>query len=237
VSTGLITGAAGGIGSACARALAGSAEVIVLTGRRGEALERIAAEVDGRTAVVAADITTGEGRDAVLAAIEDSLSWVVLASGVPARKPLTELGEDEVTETLAANLLGPTLLLRRLLQLSWQPPAAVVAIGSISATRSLPGRSVYASSKAGIEHLARTLAAEVAAAGIRVNVVAPGVIDTPFLGEATAALAEWVDARVPLARAGTPEEVAELVRYLILEAPPYLTGARIAVDGGAETVG
>jgi 3-oxoacyl-[acyl-carrier protein] reductase len=119
---------------------------------------------------------------------------------------------------------------------TWQPPASVVVIGSISATRSLPERSVYGDSKAGIEHLARALAAEVASSGIRVNVVAPGVIETPFLGEATAALARWVEARVPLGRTGTPEEVAELVRYLILDAPPYLTGARISIDGGAETV-
>jgi 3-oxoacyl-[acyl-carrier protein] reductase len=236
VSTGLITGAASGIGSACVRALAGSTELVVLSGRRREPLERIAGRVDGRSAIVPADIATAEGRDAVLAAVEGPLAWVVLASGVPARKPLRELAEDEVEATLAANLLGPTLLLRRLLHVDWQAPAAVVVIGSISATRSLPGRSVYGSSKAGIEHLARTLAAEVATAGIRVNVVAPGVIETPFLGEAAGALTAWVRARVPQARAGTPDEVAQLVRYLIVDAPTYLTGARIAVDGGAETV-
>jgi 3-oxoacyl-[acyl-carrier protein] reductase len=236
MSTGLVTGAAGGIGSACVRALAGSAELIVLTGRRREGLERLAGELDGRTAVVPADIATAEGRDAILAAIEGPLAWVVLASGVPSRKSLADLDEHQVTATFAANLLGPALLMRRLLHWPWRPPAAVVVIGSISASRSLPGRSVYGSSKAGIEHLARTLAAEVASAGIRVNVVAPGVIETPFLGEATGALTDWVNARVPLARAGNPDEVAHLVRYLILEAPRYLTGARIAIDGGAETV-
>ena len=236
MSVGLVTGAAGGIGSACVRALAGSAELIVLCGRRRKPLEQVAAGLDARTAVVAGDIASAEGRDAVLGAIEGPLSWVVLASGVPARRPLAELDEGEVTETFAANLLGPALLLRRLLQLDWAAPAAVVAIGSISATRSLPGRSVYGSTKAGIEHLARTLAAEVASSGIRVNVVAPGVVETPFLGEATAALHRWVKESVPLARSGTPEEIAEVVRYLILEAPPYLTGARVAVDGGAETV-
>jgi NAD(P)-dependent dehydrogenase (short-subunit alcohol dehydrogenase family) len=236
VSTGVVTGAAGGIGSACVRALAGSAELLVLAGRRREPLERIAREVDGRTAVVPADIATTEGRDAVLAAVEGPLAWAVLASGVPARKPLRELEEEEIAATFAANLLGPTLLLRRLLNAAWQPPASVIVIGSISATRSLPGRSVYGSSKAGIEHLAQSLAAEVAGSGLRVNVVAPGVIETPFLGEAAGALTDWVKVRVPQARAGAPDEVAQLVRYLILDAPAYLTGARIAVDGGAETV-
>jgi NAD(P)-dependent dehydrogenase (short-subunit alcohol dehydrogenase family) len=236
VSVGLLTGAAGGIGSACLRALASSANYVVLCGRTRESLEQIAAESNGRTLVVPADIATAEGRDAIFAAIKGPLAWVVLASGLPCRKPLSELVEDEVTAAFAANLIGPTLLLRRLIHMPWQSPATVVVIGSISATRSLPGRSVYGSSKAGIEHLAQTLAAEVAPSGIRVNVVSPGVIETPFLGDATAALTEWVKARVPLARSGTSEEVAQLVRYLILDAPAYLTGARIAIDGGAETV-
>ena len=236
MTTGVVIGATGGIGRACANALAGSAELTVLCGRRRDALEAVAAEIGGQTAIVAADLATAGGRDAIVAAIDGPLAWVVLASGVPLRKPLSEVEEEQITATFAANLLGPTLLLRRFLELPWQASATVVVIGSISATRSLPGRSVYGASKAGLEHLARSLAAEVTSLGIRVNVVAPGVIDTAFLGEATAALAEWVDVRVPLARLGAPEEVAGVVRYLILDAPAYLTGARIAVDGGAETV-
>ncbi len=236
MTTGLVVGAAGGIGRACVQALAGSAELLILCARRREPLEALAAETGGATAVVAADVATAEGHEAIVAAIEGALAWVVLASGMPLRKPLAELDAEEIAETFATNLVGPTLLLRRLLELPWQKPAAVVVIGSISASRSLPRRSVYGASKAGLEHLARSLAAELAPAGIRVNVVSPGVIDTPFLGDDTAALASWVDARVPLARLGSPDEVASVVRYLILDSPRYLTGARIAVDGGAETV-
>ncbi len=236
MTTGVVIGAAGGIGRACAGALAGSAELMVLSGRRRGPLEAVAAEVGGQTAVVAADVATAPGREAIASAIEGPLVWLVLASGVPLRQPLSELDEGQITSTFATNLLGPTLLLRRLLDLRWQAPAAVVVIGSISASRSLPRRSVYGASKAGLEHLARSLAGELAPAGIRVNVVAPGVIETPFLGDDATALASWVDARVPLARLGAPEEVANVVRYLILDAPGYLTGARIAVDGGAETV-
>jgi 3-oxoacyl-[acyl-carrier protein] reductase len=109
-------------------------------------------------------------------------------------------------------------------------------IGSISASRALPHRAVYGATKAGLEHLARSLAAVLGATGITVNVVSPGVIDTPFLGDATPTLDAWVEDRVPLARVGDPDEVAKLVEYVALHAPPYLTGARIAVDGGAEAV-
>jgi 3-oxoacyl-[acyl-carrier protein] reductase len=236
VTTGIVVGGAGGIGAACARALAGSADVIVLCGRRREPLEAVAASVSQTSIVVAADVASPEGRDTIAAAVDGSIAWVVLASGIPVRRPLAELPEDEVAAAFAANLVGPTLLLRRLLDLQWQQGAAVAVIGSISASRSLPSRAVYSGSKAGLEHFARSLAAELAPSGIRVNVVAPGVIETPFLGDARRALEEWTRSRVPLARVGTPDEVANTVRYVLLDAPSYLTGARIAVDGGAEAV-
>jgi 3-oxoacyl-[acyl-carrier protein] reductase len=236
VKTGLVTGGAGGIGAACARALSGSADRIVLVGRRREPLEAVAAEFPETTVAVAADIATADGRLTVLRAVEGDLAWVVLASGVPLRKPLGDLAEQEIEYTFAANLVGPALLLRHLLDHRWQAPKAVAVIGSISASRSLPNRAAYAASKAGLEHLARSLAAELAARGIRVNVVSPGVVATPFVGEAGDTLDAWVKDRVPAARLGTPEEVAEAVRYVILDAPAYLTGARIAVDGGAEAL-
>ncbi len=83
-------------------------------------------------------------------------------------------------------------------------------------------------------HTEMSLGAEWARRGIRVTVVAPGVIATPFLGSDQARLDAWVAERVPNGRAGTAEEVANVVRYVALDAPDYLMGARIAVDGGME---
>jgi len=237
MSTGIVIGATGGIGGACARALSTSAGRLLLSGRRREALAELANEVGEAAVPVAADVATVEGRQAVAAAVEGPLAWLVLAHGLPLRKPLTELEAREIEELFAANLVGPALLLKDLLRLEWAEPKAIVVIGSISASRALPRRAVYGASKAGIEHLARSLAAELGPAGFRVNIVAPGVIGTPFLGDDTGPLADWVRKRVPTGRIGTVEEVAEVVRYLIMEAPPYLTGARIAVDGGAEALG
>src|SRR5204862_7038407 len=138
---------------------------------------------------------------------------------LPLRKPLAQLEGAEIEQLFAANLVGPTLLLNGLLGLEWSEPKAIVVVGSISASRALPRRAVYGASKAGVEHLARSLAAELGPAGFRVNVVAPGVIETPFLGDDTGALADWVADRVPTGRLGTPEEVAEVVRYVIADAP------------------
>jgi NAD(P)-dependent dehydrogenase (short-subunit alcohol dehydrogenase family) len=236
MSIGIVLGAAGGIGAATCRALDGSTDGIVLVGRRRAPLEEVAAGLGASTVVVSADVATADGRDAIVDAATGPLRWLVLASGVPLRKPLVDLSEDEIANAFAVNLVGPALLLRRLLALEWEARAAITVIGSISASRSLPNRAVYGASKAGIEHLARSLAAEVGS-DVRVNIVAPGVIETPFLGDGSPALAEWVDARVPVRRTGTADEVAAIVRYVTLDAPDYLRGARVVVDGGAEALG
>jgi NAD(P)-dependent dehydrogenase (short-subunit alcohol dehydrogenase family) len=162
------------------------------------------------------------------------ISWLVLASGVPLRGALTELSETQIYDTLMVNLVAPAILIRSLLDLPWKKNSSIVVIGSISASRALPNRSVYGASKAGLEHLCRSLGAEVASREIQVNVVAPGVIDTIFLGEGRASLDGWIREHVPACRLGTAEEVATVVRYLALDAPTFLTGARVVVDGGAE---
>ena len=238
MSVGILVGAGGGIGSACARALDASVDVMVLAGRSQPGLQATASTLTGKASTVVADITTDTGRDAITDMVPDgeAIAWLILASGVALRAPMPELAPAEIQATLMTNLVGPALLIRRLLDARWLPNASIIAIGSISASRSLPNRSVYSGSKAGLEHLCRSLAAEVAPRKIRVNVVSPGVIDTAFVGGDRVALQTWVGARVPVRRLGSPKEVAEVVRYLTLEAPDYLTGARIAVDGGAESV-
>jgi len=238
MSVGIVVGAGGGIGSACARALDATADLVVLAGRSNVRLQATTAALTGKTSTVVADITTADGREAIAGAVPptDEIAWLILASGVPLRGPLAQLAPANIQDTLMTNLVGPTLLIRRLLDRRWLPNASIIAVGSISATRSLPNRSVYSGSKAGLEHLCRSLAAELAPRRIRVNVVSPGVIDTPFLGGDQAALRAWVDAHVPMRRVGTSEDVAAVVRFLALEAPEYVTGARIAVDGGAESV-
>ncbi len=239
MSLGILVGAGGGIGSACARALDSSVDLMILSGRSDSRLRTTYQAMTAKAIAVPADIATENGRDAIVHAVRESqleIGWVVLASGVPLRGALPKLTLRDIQDTLITNLVGPALLIRMLLDCQWHADASIVVVGSISASRALPNRSIYGGSKAGLEHLCRSLAAEVAPLGIRVNVVAPGVIDTPFLGSDREPLDRWVQARVPQQRLGTPKEVADVVRYLVLEAPSYVTGARIAVDGGAESV-
>jgi NAD(P)-dependent dehydrogenase (short-subunit alcohol dehydrogenase family) len=232
---GVVVGATGGIGSACAAALAGAADGLVLVDRRPGRNEGTPA-----TYQCVADIVTPEGREAVRSAVErcgDKLAWVVLASGEPLRESFESAPADVIEKCFVVNLLAPVLLVRSLLELDWEPQGQLVVIGSVSASRALPNRTVYAAAKAGLEHFARSLAAEVAGRGLRCNVVAPGVIDTDFLGEDRSALDGWVQQRVPMRRLGRPDEVAALVGFLIREAPDYLSGARIALDGATEALG
>ena len=234
---GIVVGAGGGIGSVCARALDGSVELMVLAGRSEPPLRAAAATLRGASTVVAADIATAEGREKIAAmGLDNEIAWLILASGVPLRGAYPGLAPQDIEATFLTNLVGPALLIRHLLDRAWQPNASIIAIGSISASRSLPNRAAYSGSKAGLEHLCRSLAAEVAPRGIRVNVVSPGVVDTPFLGTNQQALQTWVSDHVPQRRLATPQDVAGVVRYLVLEAPTYVTGARIAVDGGAESI-
>jgi NAD(P)-dependent dehydrogenase (short-subunit alcohol dehydrogenase family) len=233
---GIVVGATGGIGSACAQRLELSADRLVLVGRSTDKLTRLPRM---RNAVlVQADISTSQGRDAVVDAVDGSpISWLVVASGVPLRGTLTGLAADNIEEAIAINFTGPVLLIRRLLECEWIEGAAIAVVGSISASRALPNRAIYGGTKAGLEHVCTSLAAELAPRGIRINVVAPGVIDTPFLGDNKKMIGEWIEDRVPARRLGTSDEVAQVVEYVLMDAPGFLTGARIAVDGGAEVVG
>lgn len=237
MTVGLVLGATGGIGSACVAALAGSVERMVVVGRDPARLDAARAAAGAGAVAVAADLGDAAGRTAIVEAVAAAgapLRWVVAASGMPLRGALSEIDPAAIAETFQANLVGPVLLLRALADCAWSNPASVVVVGSISATRALARRSIYGASKAGIEHFAMALGAEWAPRGIRVNVVAPGVIATPFLGPDQQRLETWVRERVPSGRTGTAAEVAHVVRYLVLEAPDYIVGARLAIDGGME---
>ncbi len=237
--TGLVVGAGGGIGAACAVALGSSVDRVVLAGPTAARLDDVATRVGGHATTVVADITRAEGREAIAGAVTadgSTLAWAVVASGVPLREPFGVTDPEAIARTIEVDLVAPILLVRRLSDVAWTESASLVFIGSISATRALPNRAVYSAAKAGLERFGVSLAAEWQPRGIRVNVVAPGVIDTPFTGGDRANLERWAQERIPAKRPGDPAEVAEVVRYVVDDAPEFLVGARIVVDGGSEAV-
>lgn len=232
---GLLLGASGGIGRACLEPLLGMAPRIIAVGRSAGRLP----SASDRILPCVADIGTTEGRDSIVELVEElslPIRYVVLASGIAHRSAIQDATEGDWDRTLRSNLVGPALLLGRLLRLTWSEPAAIVIVGSLSARRALPNRSLYGAVKAGLEHFGRTAAVELAPRRISVNVVSAGVVDTPFLGGDRERLDTYAAQRVPVGRMARPDEVADLIGYLI-RAPEYLTGAVIPLDGGAGVLG
>lgn len=228
--TALVTGAAAGIGAACARRLAaGGAGVVLMDIADSSGVRDEIVDLGGRAVSVTADVSSEAGWAAAVAAAEELGSVDVLVSNAftvePA--PAHELARESWDRQLAVCLTG-TFLGVRALHASLR---SVVVVSSVHAMVGLPGRPAYAAAKGGLVSLARQLAVEYGPA-MRVNSVLPGPIET--------AAWTWVSeedrvasaAQTVLRRFGAPAEVAEAVAFLASDLASYITGASLVVDGG-----
>ncbi len=232
----LVTGAGRGIGAAVARALARDGFHIWLNYRRDhQAAERVAGEVKDMGAdcrLVPFDVADPEqARDRLDPLLEKNTPFVLVNNAGLTRDALMVwMTAEDWREVLAVNLDGffhvTKLVLRPMLG---QRKGRIVNIASTSGQTGLPGQVNYAAAKAGLIGATRTLAREVAGRNVLVNAVAPGFIDT----EMTEGLPmETILPMIPAGRLGTPEEVAEAVRFLCSEAASYITGQVLSVNGG-----
>jgi NAD(P)-dependent dehydrogenase (short-subunit alcohol dehydrogenase family) len=231
----LVTGASRGIGRAVAALLAARGDWVAACGRDTAALgELVAASAreDGAGHIVAVpgDVTNEGDRARMLDAAHAALGGLdslVLGAGVAQHGALGAITAEDLDATLRTNLVAPILLAQRALgRLS--NGGAIVLLGSNLAHRSVAGTLAYAASKAGLEAAARTMALELAPRGIRVNVVAPGAVDTEMLrGRDLSGLAK----AHALGRIGRTDEIAEAVLFLLDS--PWTTGTTLVVDGGA----
>ncbi|OLE29255.1 MAG: short-chain dehydrogenase [Actinobacteria bacterium 13_1_20CM_3_71_11] len=237
-SNALVTGGTRGIGRAIVRTLAGTGANVVTCSRHddeaAQALLRELKDTGGTHSVVRADITRPEDVDELLATCKDQLGGldtIVLNAGVISHIPIAKLGYDEWNRVLASNLTGAYLVVQRALPLL-REGASVVAIGSAVALKGLPMRAHYTAAKAGLVGLVRTLAKELGSRGIRVNLVAPGVIDTGDGDDLPADKRKFYESLTALGRLGRPEDIADVVAFLSSDAARYITGESITVDGG-----
>ncbi|MBP0455399.1 MULTISPECIES: 3-oxoacyl-ACP reductase FabG [unclassified Kitasatospora] len=235
----LVTGASRGIGAAIAIALAEHGCDVALNyrssaGKAEEVAERIRAL--GRSALlVAADVSDEAQVAAMYKEIRSawgSLDVAVLNSGVTADGHMAAMSSAKWQEVIGTNLTGAFLTAREATKQMYASGGSIVLIASTSGIAGRVGQANYAASKGGVISMAKTLAYETAGRGIRVNVVAPGFIDTDMVKKVPPKQLKEAAQAIPLGRMGTPEEVAQAAVFLASPAASYITAKVLTVDGG-----
>ncbi|HLK11523.1 MAG TPA: SDR family NAD(P)-dependent oxidoreductase [Candidatus Binatia bacterium] len=232
----LVTGAASGIGAATARALAAEGAQVVVVDIDRERGTAVAAACGGELAVT--DVADGAALAAIVERAAASYGRLdVLVSNAFATVPgaIERLDPAGWERTLAVTLTPAFTALRAALPHLRKRGGAVVHVASISGLAGDRGLAAYNAAKAGVINLTRTAALEVAAAGVRVNAVCPGLVDTPALARVVARApdhAAALRAAVPMGRLGRPEEIARAILFLASDEASYVTGTTLVVDGG-----
>jgi 3-oxoacyl-[acyl-carrier protein] reductase len=232
----LVTGSSMGLGVGIARRLhAAGARVAVHYATHRNAAEALARELGPRACVVGGDVERDAQRmcDEVVAAF-GALDAVVNNAAIQPVAALLDLGPDDVAELLRVNVAGVVALTRAasLRMIERGRGGAFVDVASIEGLQPAAGHSHYAAAKAAVLMHARAAALELGPHGIRVNAVAPGLIDRAGLDAAWPdGVNRWL-AACPLGRLGTPDDVADAVLFLLSDAARWITGATLVVDGG-----
>jgi NAD(P)-dependent dehydrogenase (short-subunit alcohol dehydrogenase family) len=240
----LVTGAARGIGLATARRFLAEGWRVALLDIEAELLQKAAASLQNAESTLAlhcdvSDAAQVGGAVNQVAKRFGRLDALINNAGVAVFAPLLETSDADWNRILAVNLTGPFICAKAAVPLLREAGnGAVVNVTSISAVRASTLRSAYGTSKAGLAHLTKQLAVELASLGIRVNGVAPGPVDTAMAKAVHTAeiRADYHDA-IPLNRYGLEEELAEAIFFLSSDRSSYITGQILAVDGGFDAAG
>jgi 3-oxoacyl-[acyl-carrier protein] reductase len=233
----LVAGGSRGIGAAIATGLAADGWVVGVNYNSGaEAASQVVAEIEragGRAVAIQGDVADPAAPDQVFTHVEEQLGMPVLAlvnnAGITRDNLSPSLTDDEWEAVIDTNLTAAFRFTRRALKTMMRARTGrIVNIASVSGLRANPGQSNYGAAKAGLIQFTRTAAVEVARRGITINAVAPGWIATDMTADVNTDLLNAVPAR----RAGTPEDVAACVRFLVSQQAGYVTGAVLTVDGG-----
>lgn len=237
----LVTGASSGLGLHFAGALAAAGASVAVAARRTDRLQQAVEAIEaagGRALAVPADVTELASVRACFAAVEarwGTVDLVVNNAGAAVARPLLEQTEEDWDAVVDTNLKGAWFVAqegaRRMVAAG--RPGAIVNIASITGERVAGGVAPYCASKAGLIHLTRAMALELARHRIRVNALAPGYIETELNRDFLASTAgERLQARIPQGRFGRPEELVGPLLLLASDAGAFMTGSVLSVDGG-----
>jgi NAD(P)-dependent dehydrogenase (short-subunit alcohol dehydrogenase family) len=240
----VITGASSGIGRATAARFGRDGAAVLAVGRKASALAEVVQEVEGaggRCVVFEADVTAADAPAAIVAQAVQAfggLTTLVNAAGIIANGTVENTPDAAWDEMLDINLRAPFRLMRAATPHLVASRGSIVNVSSVTGLRAFPGVLAYCVSKAGLDQLTRCAALELAAQGVRINAVNPGVTVTNLHRrsgvneENYAAFLERSKQTHPLGRAGTPEEIADLIAFLASEQAGWITGETISIDGG-----
>jgi len=236
----VITGGSSGIGLATARRFVADGAHVVITGRDKGALDTAVANLGERAMGIRGDVAKREDLDRLFAEIREQFGRVDVLfanAGIAPLGPIETVTEEHFNSLFDINVRGLFFTVQKALPLLSEG-ASVILNASVVAQSGLPNTSVYSASKAAVRSFGRTLAAELSPRGIRVNVVSPGLIETPFWGKVglshgdVEAFGARVVEQTPLGRPGKPEEIAATAAFLASDEASYFTGADLVADGG-----
>jgi 3-oxoacyl-[acyl-carrier protein] reductase len=243
-STALVTGSSQGIGAAIARTLHQAGARVVINhpdasgGRVAEDAETLTAELEAQrsqsTLIRVADVSNPTEVKEMMAGVRQQwgeIDLLINNAGILRDRSIAKMTVEEWQSVLDVNLSGVFYCCKFGLEIM-RDGGSIVCVGSLAAKMGFHGQSNYAAAKAGVHSLVRVLARESAGRRIRVNAVAPGVIDTPMVARVAENARNQLKNSIALKRLGTPDEVAAAVLFLCSPLAGYITGHVLAVDGG-----
>ncbi|GHI02249.1 dehydrogenase [Streptomyces cellostaticus] len=244
----IVTGGGTGIGEATVRLLREGGHHVVASGRRTEPLQRVERET-GALAYPSdvGDPDAADGLVRATLAAHGRLDGLVLNAGIGRGGAVGDMSLQDWDEVMRTNVTGPLLLLRAAIPHLLESKGSVVAVASVSALRNGTSNAAYATSKAALLQLCRSVAVDYGRQGVRANTVCPGWVRTEMAdrrmarfaeeaelpGGGVAAAYEEATRYLPLGRPGEPREIAETIGWLLSPAASYVNGAVLTVDGGA----
>ena len=238
-SIALVTGAAQGIGFACAEALLEQGHFVVLADIKADAVQLASRKLGSETDFVICDMSDGGAISRMFEQVEAKhgpVAVLVNNAGIAMPQPFLETTESDFRKVIDINLVGVFLATQRAAKsmIAAKIEGAIVNMSSINAVVAIPTIASYCSSKGGVMQLTKAASLALAPHGIRVNAVGPGSIDTEMMAgvNANPEAMKMVMARTPLQRLGVPREIADVVAFLASPKASYITGETIYIDGG-----
>ncbi len=233
----LVTGASKGIGKAIAKTLAEAGAQVMLSSRKQDALEAAAADIDGETAVYAANAGNPEAAAACVQATMDTFGAVDIlvnnAATNPYYGPAIDIDLSRYDKTFEVNLRGPLVWSQEAWKASMRERGgSIINLASIGGMTVSEVIGIYDTTKAALIHLTRILASDLSP-GVRVNGIAPGLVKTDFAKALWEPAEEQIARHTPLGRLGVPQDIANAALFLASDLSSWITGHTLVVDGGA----